>query len=62
VITTSSTATNTACRTRAPRKEAAGSGVPLVRLRTPSCRWKLMLIAMLLKHAVMAAKHAIDAT
>jgi hypothetical protein len=51
-----------ACRIRAPRNDAAGSGVPSVRLRIPSCRWKLTAIARLLKHAVITEKVAMDVT
>ena len=53
---------NIACRIRAPRKELTGSGVPWARLSTPSSRWKVMAIAMLLKHALITAKAPMDAT
>ena len=36
-----------ACRIRAPRNATLGSGVPLVRFKTPASRWKLTDMAML---------------
>ena len=48
--------------TRLARKEAAGSGVPFIRLRTPESRPYVMASAMLLKQAVITPNDAIAAT
>jgi len=55
-------ATSIACRILAPMKDALGSGVPCARLSMPSSRWKVTAAAMLLKHAVITEKEAMDAT
>ena len=62
VIATSRTATSIACRILPPMKDALGSGVPCARLSMPSSRWKVTAAAMLLKHAVITEKEAMDAT
>ncbi len=53
MITTSSSATRIVCRIRLAKKLACGNGVPSICLRIPPSRLEVVLIAVLLKQAVI---------